>query len=733
MIAALAVAKAGAAYVPLDPATPPARLRVIVEDSAARIVVSAGPLKALAVSAASGRPVIDLADETSWQSAAHDSLGLRAAGPAQLAYVIYTSGSTGRPKGVMVSHQNIVRLVRNTTYVRFRPGQRIGHAANVAFDASTFELWGALLNGGCVVVIEPSVGLSPQQLGRECQRLQVSTLFVTTALFQACAREAPGTFRGISELLFGGERCQPGVVREALANEAPEALIHVYGPTETTTFATAGQLALETVSADAAVPIGRPIANTRAYILDGRGEPVPVGVVGELYIGGPGVARGYIGDPSHTASRFVADPYSVPGARIYRTGDLARWRNDGAIEFVGRADFQVKLRGFRIELGEIEARLMDHVGVGAAVVIASDTDAGEQRLVAYYTVPTDSIEVRPETLREHLRETLPDYMLPAAYMRLDTWPLTPNGKIDRAALPSPESQAFVSREYAPPIGAVETALASIWTEVLTVERVGRYDDFFALGGHSLSAVRVITRLRQALGVDVAIADLFARPVLADLAVAVAQARRSTLPALAAQVRGARIPLSFAQQRLWVLAQMGVSSPYHVPWTIQLTGRLDRIALRRALDRIVARHETLRTTFAVADGVPLQRIAPATESRFLLREEDLRETQDMPTVLAEEFLEPFDLETGPLIRGVLLTIGDEAHILAIHDASHRHRRLVDERVPAGAAHALRRVRAWRRRSVAGAAVAVCRLCDLAACLADRRSARRTHDVLDQDPG
>ena len=420
--------------------------------------------------------------------------------------------------------------------------------------------------------------------------------------------------------------------------------------------------------------IGRPIANTRVYILDAYGEPAPVGVAGELYIGGAGVARGYLNRAELTAERFVKDPFaSEPEARMYKTGDLGRWLPDGNIEFLGRNDFQVKIRGFRIELGEIESRLRECAGVREAVVLAREDGAGDKRLVAYYTTArageSEQETWSAEALRNHLAGRLPEYMVPAAYVRLESLPLTPNGKLDRKALPAPEAEAYASRGYAPPQGEIETKLAAMWAEVLKLDRVGRHDNFFSLGGHSLLAVRVVSRLRQELGMEVAIRDLFAHPVLADLAKALGSAARIELPPITPAQRSGRLPLSFAQQRLWFLAQMeGVGEAYHISGGVRLKGDLDRAALRRALDRILIRHEALRTTFAFLDGEPVQRIAAIENSRFALLEHELREHRaaqaELDRLMGMEASAPFDLEHGPLIRGRLIRLADDEHALLL---------------------------------------------------------------------
>jgi amino acid adenylation domain-containing protein len=398
-------------------------------------------------------------------------------------------------------------------------------------------------------------------------------------------------------------------------------------------------------------------------------------VAGELYIAGTGVARGYLKSPELTAERFVASPFAE-GERLYRTGDLGRYLPDGDLEFLGRNDFQVKIRGYRIELGEIEARLTSLAGVGQAVVVAREDDGGDRRLVAYYSPATGLVDeegnaagpVDAEALRARLSAVLPDYMVPSAYVPMDSFPLTPNGKLNRQALPAPNREAYGRRDYEAPQGLIEETLAGIWCELLGLERVGRHDSFFEHGGHSLLAVRMIARLRDALGLELALAELFAHPVLSVLAQKAAGAAVAALPAIVPVERTGALPLSFAQQRLWFLAQMeGVSGAYHITGGVRLSGRLDRDALRFALDRIVMRHEALRTRFVLVDGEPMQQV-DAADVGFALVEEDLAGERNQEQVLAAlaraEAETAFDLEQGPLIRGRLLRLGADEHVLLV---------------------------------------------------------------------
>ncbi|HYH82162.1 MAG TPA: amino acid adenylation domain-containing protein, partial [Longimicrobium sp.] len=458
---------------------------------------------------------------------------------------------------------------------------------------------------------------------------------------------------------MSGEAVSSALVRQFHQRLPGVELTNQYGPTES------GEVTEWACDPEAErVSIGRAIHNSAVYVLDRAGEPAPVGAAGELFIGGVAVARGYLGRPRLTAERFVPDPFGEPGARLYRTGDLCRWLPDGTLEYLGRTDFQVKVRGFRVEPGEIEARLASHPGVREAVVLALDDGAGGKRLVAYFV--GEALE--SEALRAHLSQQLPEYMVPAAFVRLETLPLTPNGKLDRRALPAPDADAFAARAYEAPVGEVENVLAGIWSELLGVERVSRGDHFFALGGHSLLAVRVVSRVRRALGVDASLGDLFERPVLADLARGLETATAEGT-AIVPVERGGPVPLSFAQQRLWFLEQLGnLGSTYHIPMGLRLRGDLDRGALVRSLDRIVARHEALRTSFPVMDGEPVQRIAPVEESAFRLVEHDLHAAPDaedeLRRLMRDEATAPFDLEQGPLARGRLVRLAADDHVLLL---------------------------------------------------------------------
>ncbi|HEU4561408.1 MAG TPA: non-ribosomal peptide synthase/polyketide synthase [Longimicrobium sp.] len=652
VVSLLAVLKAGGAYVPLEPAYPAERLALMLADSAASVLLTQEKLRGLLVVEAGAQVVVR--EEVRAQIAAESAENVESrVAPRNLAYLIYTSGSTGIPKGVAIEHTSAVVMLAWAWSV-YSDEELSGMLAStsISFDMSVFELFAPLTRGGRVIVVENALAL-PHSAAADQVRLLDTVPSAAAALLKS-----GGIPSGVRTVNLGGEPLRAELV-DALYAHGAERVYDMYGPSEDTTFST---YALRRPGGP--VTIGRVLSNSRAYVVDTGLRPVPTGVPGELYLGGRGVTRGYVGRPGLTAERYIPDPFSTePGARMYRTGDRIRWNADGTLEYLGRLDHQVKVRGFRVETGEIEVVLRRHEGVSDCVVVAR-TEAGEQRLVAYVVG-----EARAEALRAHVRRSLPEYMVPAAFVFLDALPMTPNGKVDRPALPALEGDAYARRGYEAPVGETESALAEIWSELLKVEQVGRQDHFFELGGHSLLAVQVISRVRKVLGAEAALADLFERPVLADLARAIDNASRAALPAIEPVERGADLPLSFAQQRLWFIDQLeGAGAAYHITERQRLGGELDRAALRRALDRIVARHEALRTTFEVVDGEPVQRIAPAEESPFPLAEHDLRGAAEpgaeLRLLMADEAGAQFDLARGPLIRGRLVQIGDDDHLLLI---------------------------------------------------------------------
>ncbi|ARL57250.1 non-ribosomal peptide synthetase [Burkholderia pseudomallei] len=696
VVAMLAVLKAGGAYVPLDPAYPSERLDYLLRDCApvallthARLGASMQTRLVLALARLdTGCALIDLeSDAGAWRHERDDDPPPSGLTPRHLAYVIYTSGSTGQPKGVMVEHRSVCNLVAwHAGAFDVGTGCRSASVAGVAFDATTWEVWAALCNGGCLSLAPGDAASDPQALLRWWRAQELDVGFLVTPLAELAYATGQSN-AGMRTLLIGGDRLS----RWPDSMPPGQMLVNNYGSTEATVVATSGRLQ----PGEATPPIGRPIANTRVYVLDAWLRPAPIGVAGELYIGGVQVARGYLNRPELTRERFIDDPF-VAGGRLYKTGDLARWRTDGSLEYLGRNDFQVKIRGFRIELGEIEAQLAKVTGVREVVVLARDSasavrdsatehatpnalspspetstataaatataTAPEKRLVAYYTGDADVAALRAQAAQH-----LPSYMVPSAYVRLDAWPLTPNGKLDRRALPAPADDAYARAEYEAPRGAKEEALAAIWRELLHVERVSRHDNFFELGGHSLLAVQLVSRLRQALSVEVALSTVFDAPVLSALAERLEAENTAVLPPIPLAPRDGRIALSLAQQRLWFLTQLeGVSEAYHMSGAVRLDGPLNREVLQRALNRIVMRHEALRTCFAREEGEPIQVIQPhadLTVSYHDLREAEQTEqrAKDLSQAHASA---PFDLSRDLPVRVLLLQLEDDAHVVQV---------------------------------------------------------------------
>ncbi|ALB97215.1 non-ribosomal peptide synthetase [Burkholderia pseudomallei] len=658
MVGLLGILKSGSAYLPLDPAYPAERLAYIVDDARPALLLTEAALRddwrdagvPVVLLDADG-PAIDACPDHNPDDAGWDARTL-----SSLAYVIYTSGSTGRPKGVMIEHRNLANLLGAM-------GEQPGIGAHdvllavtsLSFDIAALELFLPLLHGARAVIAARDDAADPARLAHLIESSGASLMQATPSTWRMLAQHGwPRSARPLT-LLCGGEALPPALAERLLAHVP--AIWNLYGPTETTVWSTVRRVTTPVVD------IGGPIANTQVYVLDERLRPAPIGVAGELYIGGAGVARGYLNRPELTRERFVDDPFRR-GGRLYRTGDLARRRADGNLEYLGRNDFQVKIRGFRIELGEIEAQLAKAHGVQGVALAARDTPTADKRLVAYYVGDASAA-----ALREHAAARLPAYMVPAAYVRLAAWPLTPNGKLDRAALPAPDDEAYARAEYEAPRGEHECKLAAIWRAVLQVERIGRHDDFFELGGHSLLAVRAVTAMRDAFGSDTSLRDLFARPVLKDLAEHASTAARARDAAIPKAARGEPVPMSFAQQRLWFLARMGgLGDAYHMPIAVRLRGALDVDALQRALSRIVSRHDVLRTTFTLEGEQPVQRVHADDGAGLRLRIDDLRGCADAGArrarILAGQASEPFDLARGPLVRGALVREADDVHTLCV---------------------------------------------------------------------
>ncbi|MBU8900321.1 amino acid adenylation domain-containing protein [Corallococcus sp. M34] len=669
VVGLLGILQAGAAYVPLDPTYPTERLAWMLGDSRASVLLTQSALSSRW--SVGGVPLLEL-----------DALGTFEGMPAtvlesgasaeDLAYVIYTSGSTGTPKGVGVPHRAVARLVVGTNFIQWRPDDRVAQASNASFDAATFEVWGALLQGARLVGVSRERALEPRSFAAWLREQDIRVMFLTTAWFNQVVAEVPDAFRTVRQVHFGGEAVDPRAVRAVLREGGPERLLHVYGPTESTTFAT-WHLVDAVAEHATTVPMGRPLANTEQYVLDAGLMPVPPGGAGELWLGGDGLAWGYLRQPALTAERFVPNPYAAaPGARLYRTGDRVRLRLDGAVEFLGRVDAQVKVRGFRVEPAEVEAALLQHPEVREAVVLAREEVSGGSRQLVAYVVASS---VTPTALRTFLSEHLPSYLVPAALVRVERLPLTPNGKVDRRALPAPAEAewAEAGTGLVAPRDPSEELVAGLFRELLGVSRVGVRDSFFDLGGHSLMATRVVARILAACGVSLSLRDLFENPTVEGLASRIAQVRGQTdarrPPPIVPVRREGRLPLSLMQERLWLLEQLQANrGVYNVRWAAWLEGDLNVAALEQALAELLRRHESLRTTISMEAGEPVQRIHDAVSlSLPVVDLSDIAEAEREEQALraaAESARRPFDLAQGPLIRPVLIRTGARTHLVVL---------------------------------------------------------------------
>ncbi|HZF09202.1 MAG TPA: amino acid adenylation domain-containing protein, partial [Thermoanaerobaculia bacterium] len=689
ILGVLAILAAGGAYLPLDPAHPTERLAYTLADAGAPVLLAEEHLRERLPAGAAR--VVGLNALVGGQEAAGAQRS--PCHPGDLAYVIYTSGSTGRPKGVEVSHANAARLfaVLRQEFA-FGPDDVWTLFHSIAFDFSVWELWGALAFGGRLVVVPSETARSTEAFYELLRRERVTVLSQTPSAFrQLLWAEESAVARGeamVADLrlvVFGGEALDPPSLTPWLERHGEERplLVNMYGITETTVHTTWRRLRQSDLARPGSA-VGRPLSDLVLHLLDGGGRPVPIGVPGEIHVGGAGVARGYLARPALTAERFVPDPFAGGnigggGLRLYRSGDLARWRADGDLEYLGRIDRQVKVRGYRIELGEIEAALAEHPGVREAAVVAvvaREDRPGDVRLVGYVssvaaTAAAAQPDPSPQALAAFLAERLPGYMVPAAWVLLDRLPLTPNGKVDRAALPAPEERGS-GGAYLAPRSPVEQVLAGIWEEVLERQRVGAEDDFFALGGHSLVAAQVTSRVLKAFSVDLPLRALFERPTVAALAVEVERLRGSGAtagaPPLVRAPRGTEAPLSFTQERLWFYDQLSPGTAvYNVPLALALRGALSVPALAAALAAEVDRHEALRTRFVAVGGRPLQRVDPPWRPPLPLVDlcglPPAVVGREMEHLAAVERTLPFDLARGRLLRAVLLR-REEAFVLLL---------------------------------------------------------------------
>ncbi|WP_184286267.1 amino acid adenylation domain-containing protein [Nocardiopsis algeriensis] len=654
-VSVLAAVKAGTPYLLLDPGFPDERLRSLAGSAGVRTVVTRRE-EADRVPTGSEPVLVDADAEAI--SRLPGSAPEPGTGPADGLCVMFTSGSTGRPKGVLVPHRAVVGTLRGQDFADFGADQVWLQSALLSWDAFALEFWGALLNGARCV-LQPGRHTRPELIASLVAKHGVTTLWLSAGLFNLMLDEYPQVFAGVRQVMTGGEA--PSVEHLRRFREAfPQVrLVHGYGPVEAMIFTNA--LPLDSVDGER-VPVGRPLAGKRVHVLDGRLRRVPVGVVGEVYAAGVGLAHGYLGRPAETAERFLPDPFGAPGERMYRTGDLGRWTEDGHLVVVGRADGQVKIRGFRIEPGEIETALVSHPDVTQAAAVVHGDTVGEKRLVAYVVLEPGS-SATPSSLRSDLASALPEYMVPSAVVPLDALPLNDSGKLDRRALPEPDFGALSRGRAAR--DAREEVLCGLFAEVLGLESVTIDDSFFDLGGHSLLAARLIARIRGALEAELTVRDLFRAPTVAGIARTLEQSGAVPLrAALSRRERPERVPLSFAQRRLWFLDRLeGPSATYNIPVVLRLSGAVDADALEAALGDVVERHEALRTVFPSVDGEPFQRVLPVGEARPVLPVVEVGAGGSAERV-AEAVRHVFDLGCEVPVRGWLLRESEREHVLVM---------------------------------------------------------------------
>ncbi len=701
VVGLLGVLKAGGAYVPVDPGYPAERVRMMIEDAGVAAVVSKGEEASEALSGYEGEVV---RVEESWGRAGEgeeEEARGREVGGGHLAYVIYTSGSTGRPKGVMIEHRSICnRLLWIQDELPLSESDSLLQKTSISFDASVWEVFVPLLSGARLILAKPGGHQDAAYMVKEIQEKQVTTLQVVPTMLDILLAEAGlSNCKSLKRVYCGGEVLDKEL-RQRFYREMDAELHNLYGPTEVSIDAT--HWACDRQERGLSVPIGKPLPNMQVFILNGKKRLKPIGVEGELYVAGRGLARGYLNRADLTAERFVPNPFGAAGSRLYRTGDLAIQTADGVIEYVGRIDHQVKVRGYRIELGEIESVLSEHPAIREVIVVAREENTGGPRIIAYvvpdkkarnayaagaskehraslgadgrHALAQSEAVLSASELRAFTKSKLPEYMVPAAFVILDAFPLTPNGKIDRRALPPPDAAASDrGEEFTPPRTPVEKALADIWAGILGIDQVSIKDNFFEIGGHSLLATQMASRVREAFAIDLELRVLFDSPQLAQLAAVVEEQIRAReavqAPPIRPVPRGGPLPLSYAQARLWFIDQMQPGSPlYNVPMAARVVGELSVWALWQGLEEIVRRHESLRTVFRSRGGKAEQEVKPEWGQGVKvidisgLKEEE-RKAERLRLGRAEG-RRGFELERGPLVRGGLVKVSEEEQVVML---------------------------------------------------------------------
>ncbi len=659
LVAILGVLKSGAGYVPVDTEFPKGRKSFILKDTAVKALITQtdyifeleyydGPVIALDVQLetmeAPATPVTALT------------------GPNNLAYVMYTSGSTGTPKGVLVPHRAVVRLVKSANYVPFNNQNILLSTGAVSFDATSFEYWGMLLNGGCLVLCSKETLLDDAQLAQTIQQHKVNMMWFTAGWLNQLVDRSPSVFEGLQIVLAGGDKLSPEHITQLKTQYPHLTIVNGYGPTENTTFSLTHTV--QTVSDN--IPIGKPISNSTVYILNAQQQLMPLGATGEICVGGDGLALGYLNQPELTAEKFVPNPL-VPGERMYKTGDLGRWLPDGTVAFMGRRDEQVKVRGYRIELGEIETALQTHPAIEQAVVVALTNKQGEKEVVAY-VVSKETLNAT--ALATYLGTSLPTYMVPAQFVQMESLPLNANGKVDKKALPDPsEGGLGTGVEMVAPRTTTEEKLLAIWQEILDRDTISVKDNFFDLGGHSLKATKLASQVHKQLEVRLELKDIFTKPVLEDMALLIDEATQQAFVAIEPVAPQADYVLSSSQRRMWLLSQIEEANvAYNMPGVYFFEGDLDTAAFDKAFASLIERHEILRTIFRQNEnGEVRQVILDAGQTGFAVSHIDLRSEKDTETVLGQKVYEqsnqPFNLATGPLLRAAVYQAADDKWLFA----------------------------------------------------------------------
>ncbi|WP_458461931.1 amino acid adenylation domain-containing protein, partial [Paenibacillus sp.] len=663
IVSILGILKSGATYVPLDPGFPQERLAYMLKDTQAQLLIAE---QGLFVPGFSGKTMV--LNKQCWSGTSSEELRWDSLSqPESAAYVMYTSGSTGKPKGVITSHRNIMKTSIENGFIDMIPTDRVLQLSNYAFDGSTYDIFGALLNGSALILIPKQDMLDITELARTLDEERITTVFMTTALFNTLVDYDLSCLKHMRRLFFGGELASRKHVLKALDYLGPHRIINCYGPTETTVFATTFSVD-ESMRERSNVPIGCPIHNTQVYVLNPWGKRQPVGVPGQLYIGGEGLAQGYLNQPELTAERFDQNPLK-PGTRLYRTGDLVKWLPDGNLEFLDRLDQQVKIRGNRVELTEVEGKLLVLPEVKEAMVTSGQDEQGHSFLSAYIVPHSKSVPRLAGIIREQLLHVLPDYMVPTSYTLLDSFPLTSNGKVDKRMLPKPVP--FTTEGYVAPTNPLEAELAEIWTNVLGLSRVGIHDHFFELGGHSLKAMSLIAQIHKAFDVKLTVQDVFTYTSVLDQSKFIQKARGTHRYASLQPVTVQdTYPASSAQKRLYFVQHMDQqSTSYNMPMIFEIEGALSAERLQEAFVSLIDRHEALRTSFKLVQGELMQRIWSAEELEWMMEHTIVegKETTDTTSITAyiNSFIRPFNLrDNKSLIRAGLLTTSVNRHILVV---------------------------------------------------------------------